>query len=131
MALTLYQSAKAFMQDMMNWTLKGGGFVSQEVANARAVICAGCHNNSSTAEIKGGCGACRRGASKMVELLFSPFLGSRRTPSDPKLKVCGLCGCPLRVSVWMPNQALLTKADANAYPSFCFKKAILEDKDIL
>lgn len=131
MALTAYQTVKSFVQAMMNWTLKGGKFVDPDIANARAAICAGCHNNSPTAEIKGGCSSCRRGGAKIVEMLFGTFLGSRKTASDAKLKVCGLCGCPLKVKVWMPIAALDYKPqDANAFPTFCWVKAVVENKEI-
>lgn len=131
MAVTLFQTAKSFAQFLANWTLKGGHMVDQNTANMRAAICLGCHNNQAGSDPKTG-GACRscRGKNKVLDAIFGPLLKGRTTPYDAKLKDCALCGCKIHAMVHFPNDYLLTKEDANAYPSFCFKKAILEDKEI-
>lgn len=131
MAVTLFQTAKSFAQFLTNWTLKGGHMVDQNVANIRAAICAGCHNNVKGLDAATG-GACRscRGKNKAIDAIFGALLKGRTTPSDSKVKNCALCGCHIHAMVHFPNDYLLTKSDANAYPQFCWKKAVLEDKDI-
>lgn len=132
MPVPFFQTVKSFAQFLANWTLKGGKLVDQETANARAAICASCHNNSPSAEVRAGCGACRKGGDWLLDKVRNPITGGRRTPSDPKLKVCALCGCDLKIKVWIPNEALgVPKEEANAYPSFCWRKAMVDGKEIL
>lgn len=131
MSLTFFQTIQSFGQFINNWIAQGKPLVSQEIANARAAICASCHNNVATHEIKGGCSACQKG-SMILRKLKSTFIGSRTTPSDAKLKACALCGCPLQMKVWMPLAAMDSKVEeANAFPTFCWRKAIVEGKEIL
>lgn len=131
MAVTFFQTAKSFAQFLTNWTLGGGRMVDPNVANLRANICVGCHNNVKSTEVGlGGCTSCNKGKSKVLDAIFGQLLKGRTTPVDAQLKNCGICGCFIKAMVHFPNQFLLTKDDANAYPSFCWKKAILEDKEL-
>lgn len=131
MAITFYNTVKSFAQFLWNWKLQGSGLVDQNTANIRAETCAGCHNNLPSKDVrKGGCRVCNKMGNKVLDSIRDEIIAGNRTPADYKLLACGICGCDLRISVWIPSSALVTKEDANAYPSFCWKKAILEDKDL-
>jgi len=75
---------------MVDWAKKGFKFVPQEKANDRAEICAKCPKNIDVA----GCVGCSGVAG-----LVSKIRGDRSTPYDDQLRVCGACGCVLKVLV--------------------------------
>lgn len=124
MAVTLYSSVKQFVTSMSKWIASGGGLVDQNTANIRSLTCVSCHNNKATDEVKGGCSTCNKGRNMAVTLLRKTVIKNNSTPRDGQLKVCALCGCDLKTKIWFPNEALLTKEDSNAYPSFCWAKKI-------
>lgn len=128
--ITLYQSVQAFVQFLLNWKLKGGSLVDQATANARAEICSGCHNNKPTKEVRKSC--CGGGAAANAALYAARklIIQNKTTSSDKKLLVCDLCKCDLKIKVWIPNDALITPEDINAYPTFCFMKKLAEGKQI-
>lgn len=106
--------------------------VDQNTANIRASICIGCHNNLPTKEIKkGGCSSCNKMGGIVLNSIRSKIIKGNKTTSDSKLLSCGLCGCDLRIKVWIPLEVLgQTKEEANAWPSFCWRKKILEDQQV-
>lgn len=131
MAVLTFGTLKAFIQFLLNWKLKGGIVVEQNVANVRASICAGCHNNKPDSEIKGGCGVCNKGANFALNFIREKIIGKSRTTYDSKLLTCTLCKCDLKTKVWIPIKALgLTEEDANAWPSFCWIKKITENQEV-
>lgn len=131
MPVTFYNSVQSFAQAGWNFILSGGKLVDQNTANLRAEICAGCHNNLPTAEIrKGGCSTCQKMGDLAIDGVRATIIKTKKTPHNPVLLACGLCGCDLKISVWMPNQTLLKLEDANAYPSFCWKKKIEENLEV-
>lgn len=130
MAISLFSSVKHFVDSMASWLAQGHQLLDQNTANQRAVICAGCHNNKPTDEVRGGCSSCNRGETYVVNLTRQAITQGRHTSLDGNLKICGICGCDIRTMIWLPNQALLSKEDANAYPTFCWKKKILDNKEV-
>lgn len=130
MAISFFQTVQSFSQFVMNYILKGGGLVDQNTANIRAQICAACTNNKPSGDIRKVCSSCNKISNAVINKFRSAIIKDNKTTSDARLLACSLCGCDLKISVWIPNNILLTKADANAYPSYCFKKAILEDRDV-
>ena len=130
MAITFFKTVKSFTQFLWNWKLQGSPLVDQNTANLRAEICAGCHSNKQSADVRKGCSSCNKMGNKVIDGIRDEIISGHRTTSDGRLLACAHCGCDNRISVWIPNNVLLTKADANAFPSFCWKKAILEDRDL-
>lgn len=130
MAVTLFKTVQSFAQFVKNFILNGGRLLDQNTANLRAEICAGCHNNKSTSDITKTCSACNKISRFAVNKFRNMVIKDNITTSDARLLACGICGCDLKITVWVPNSALLSKEDSNAYPTFCFKKAILRDADI-
>lgn len=131
MAVSFFHTVQSFAQFLLNWTLSGGRLVDQNTANIRAEICAACHNNKASSEVrKGGCSSCNKMGNFVLDALRSKIIKSNKTTSDAKLLTCAICGCDNRISVWIPNDILIAPEEANAYPSFCFKKARLENKNL-
>lgn len=119
MSVSLFSSVKSFSDAMAKWIKSGFKLVSQSEADQRASICAGCHNNKPSQELK-GCTGCKAG-------ILYPFrkaiIGKSATKSDGKLTTCQLCGCDLKIKVWMPIEALGYEGnDHNAFPEFCWIK---------
>lgn len=84
-----------FLQFLWQVISKGAEPVSQEEANRRAEICAGCPNNIDI----GVCTTC-----KMKGLLKSLKKGN--TPHDSKLKVCSQCSCLNLAKIWWPVESM-------------------------
>lgn len=108
-----YANFKSFLKAMVGYAKTGFQPVSQSEANRRASLCASCHNNQFGKGCR-GCGV--QGLRRLIK-------GHRSTPYDGALKTCALCGCDNQASVWIPLKAFgYTQADANAWPSFCWKR---------
>lgn len=130
MAIINFKTVKAFTQFLWNWKLGGSSLVDQNTANIRASICSTCHNNKVGGDIRSGCGVCNKMGNKFLDKIRDDIIVGNRTTHDALLKTCAICGCDNKISVWIPNNVLLTKEDANAYPEFCYKKARLLDADL-
>lgn len=130
MAITFFHTVKAFSQFLWNWKLQGSPLVDQNTANLRASICASCHNNKYSKDIRKGCGACNKMGNKVLDGIRDGIISGNRTTSDGALLACGVCGCDNKISVWIPNDVLLSVEDANAFPSFCWKKKVLEGQNL-
>ena len=129
--INFFKSVDEFAQLLKNWILTGGKLVDQNVANERAAICAGCHNNVGSSEVRKAC--CGGGVATTAALWTARklIIQQKITDSDRKLLTCGLCGCDLKIKVWIPLQVLgQTKEEANAWPTFCWMKKVLEDKEV-
>lgn len=129
--IPIFQSVSQFVDFLKEWVNSGGQLVDQNTANTRAEICAGCHNNLASTEVRKTC--CGGGAASNAALWVARhmIIQNKTTPMDKQLLVCGLCGCDLKIKVWAPLQALKqTKEDANAWPTFCWCKKVLEDKEV-
>jgi hypothetical protein len=101
----------------LEWRRQGKPFVSQEEAERRAKICAGCYLNVRVA----GCG----GLCREVAQLVTDSKGERKTEYDSKLLNCAVCKCSNAAQIHFPLTLLeLSDTDARQqqYPSsFCWK----------
>lgn len=80
---------------MVTHKLAGSPLVSDEEANRRAAICAGCPNNISFQMPCGGrCGE--------LETVVNAIIGSRKTKHDGELRQCAICRCYLSAAVYVP-----------------------------
>jgi hypothetical protein len=70
-----------------------GQVVSQEVAEARAVVCSRCVLNMTIP----GCSSCAGMADAVVAIK-----GAKSTKYDHLLKACGICKCGNEAKVWLP-----------------------------
>ena len=120
-----FAAMQSFLNVITSWVrgiLSGGDpFVSQEEADRRAEICAGCPNNVN---LGFSCGAC---ADVLFQALGKVFREPHATPYDNHLGGCAICSCALRVAVWVPLKAQRAglseelKAEFRAVP-WCWKK---------
>lgn len=123
---TFLERVKSFASSLTNYVQTGGQLVDQNTANIRAEICAACHNNKPDAEARKSC--CGKGLVEGAAILAirTTIVGSRTTTSHSKLGSCGICGCVNNLQVWFPSNPLgMNEENANAYPSFCWKKQII------
>jgi hypothetical protein len=96
---------------------------SKDEADRRAAICQACHNNKGTSERPGGCGGCWKAANPVIDFIRARIVRGQHTPYDGKLKSCLICGCDLKLQVWIPREFLgVDEKTQNAYPTFCWKK---------
>lgn len=98
--------------------LKRGEKVSQDEANRRASICAGCQFNQTP----DGCTGCN---SRTVKSLVATISQAGVTPHDSRLQSCRFCGCFIQSLIWYPLDTLqkFTDESENAeLPSHCWKK---------
>lgn len=130
MAISFFHKVDSFVQFLWNWKATDNRMVDVNTANIRAEICASCHNNVASNEVKGGCGVCNKMGGLVLNSIRDKIISGNRTTSDAKLLTCGICGCDNRISVWIPNSVLLANEDANAFPSFCWKKKILDGSEL-
>lgn len=130
MAISFFKSVQSFSQFVMSFIANGGGLVDQNTANIRASTCASCHNNKPSGDVRKICSSCNKVSNAVINRFRAAVIKDNKTTSDGRLLACGICGCDLKISVWIPNAVLVTKEDANAYPSFCWKKKILEDANL-
>lgn len=100
--------------------LGGFDFVSQEEADRRAYICAGCTRQANPE----GCGSC----NKVAKLIIGD-VAKRKTPYDAKLKSCAICKCVNAVAVHFPMKAIETTDTPEkqaAYPTWCWRSKTSE-----
>jgi hypothetical protein len=90
-----FHATLSFIAMLLDWLFKGLPTVSQEVAEERASICAGCPFNRP---MSFGCGLC---TSQVTELLAS-LRGQKRTSKDDLLGICGICSCSLKAAIHFP-----------------------------
>lgn len=126
----IFKTVQAFVQFLLNWKLKGGKLVTQEIANERAAICGQCHNNLPSSEVRKSCCGGKGAANAAVAVARKVIIQNKATTSDKKLLTCGICQCDLKIKVWIPSEALVIPEDINAYPTFCFIKKLQEGKQV-
>jgi hypothetical protein len=96
--------------------------VSQEVAEARALVCSRCVLNMSIP----GCGSCAGLANAVVAIK-----GAKSTKVDHLLKSCGICLCGNAAQVWLPIETLDKATDPEMMEKYkrvgeCWKRVELE-----
>ena len=92
--------------------------VSQEVAEARSLICSRCVLNMSIP----GCSSCAGMANAVVAIK-----GAKTTKQDHLLKSCGICLCGNAAQVWLPIETLDKATDSEMMEKYkrvseCWKK---------
>lgn len=130
MGVTTFQTVQSFVQFLLNWYLKGGTLVDQNTANLRASICAGCHNNKPSSEVRRGCSTCNKMGNVVLDSVRAKIVKQNKTSSEAKLLTCSLCGCDLKIKVWIPNQILGDSNEVNAWPTFCWRKKAAENAEV-
>jgi hypothetical protein len=96
--------------------------VSQEMAEARALICSRCVLNMSIP----GCGSCAGLANAVVAIK-----GAKTTKHDHLLKSCGICLCANEAQIWLPIESLAKSTTPEMREKYnrvdeCWKKTELE-----
>ncbi len=86
----------------------GWSYVPQEQADSRAEICSMCPSNVPSF----GCGACE--AATVAIQGVTDMVAQKSTPFDPMLKSCAVCGCALRLKVWLETE------QDNSFPAHCW-----------
>jgi hypothetical protein len=110
-----WRDIKAFFAKVASWW-KAGECVSQDEADRRAAICAGCELNQSA--FLPGCPGCTNMAAEVFK-----FIGGKKTASDAALKSCGHCGCQNSVIVWAPLDVLVSnETELPPVPAWCWKR---------
>ncbi len=84
------------MKTLCEFVVKGE-VVSQEVAEARALVCSRCVLNMTIP----GCHSCVGLANAVVAIK-----GAKSTKHDHLLKSCGICLCANEAQVWLPIESL-------------------------
>lgn len=115
-------NARFTINDIVNGTrvfisfaAAGAPLVSQEEAEARALVCSRCFLNTDVP----GCGTCHQLANLVTEAC-----GARKTESDALLKACSWCKCSAQANVWMPTTISgvgVTDHMLDLAPSWCWK----------
>lgn len=128
MALFTFKTVQAFVQFLWTWRMNGGELVDQNTANQRAAICVSCHNNSTSSGKV--CGVCNKMAHATLDGIRAGIIKSAKTSSHDRLLDCKLCGCDLKIKVWIPNQVLGKLEEVNAWPTHCWMKKITENLEV-
>jgi hypothetical protein len=103
-----------FLAVLKEWMTTRADFVSQEEAERRASICAGCPQNVPAS----GCAGC----TSIISLIAS-IVGRRKTSKDDGLLNCGICGCANQAQVHVPLDVLAKGITSDmAFPDNCWKK---------
>jgi hypothetical protein len=96
------------------WMLKGFAKVSQQEADGRSKTCAACPFNQQAE----GCTTC---ASNSIREAVEGVLGTSKSEAHDSLHTCQICGCTLKVAVWVPQYLLdKHKKPAAGKPAWCW-----------
>lgn len=89
------------VRTISDWIDSGAAPVAQEVADARAAICAKCPKNGQGDFTSWFTAPAAGAIKKQVEKL-----GDRKltTPDSDKLNICEVCLCPLKLKVYAPME---------------------------
>lgn len=101
---------------LMSWLASGFDFVPQAEADRRAAICAMCPYNGRAT----GCLGCVGDAMERVRVALRALVGARKSAMDGRLAACYICGCELRVKIWVPLPLLakhMSGEQAKAFPA--------------
>lgn len=128
------EGASRFVETAKNFAATGGELVDQDTADRRSSTCAGCHNNVASIAQSSGCKACNKAiqalndaawwmAEKGIDVIRGTILANRQSRDQNKIGKCALCGCDLKLSVWLPNKTFgYSEADKNMWPTHCWHK---------
>jgi hypothetical protein len=101
---------------LSHWLLEGHAPVSQCVANARAAVCAKCSLNEHEGLYEDIVGMAARVVKAALNRKHQMRLA---TIMDEDLRMCGACGCDLKLLVWAPSQVIDT--ENQQLPAHCWK----------
>jgi hypothetical protein len=106
-----------------SWILSGKEMVSQEHADRRSTVCYSCPMNKTARD----CAPCKL---PVIHALIEQLIGDARSEKHDNLEGCAVCGCALKVKVWVPIQHIakgtMNKQD---YPDACWVKQELTAND--
>lgn len=108
-----WREVLSFLKTAVSWVATGAELVTQEEAERRANICAGCPLNVSV----GGCAPCRVTVEE-----FRTTVLQRSTSHDAGLQACGVCGCELKTAVHLPLENLRAGKPHLTFPEWCWQK---------
>lgn len=98
---------------LVKWLGSGGAPVEESEANERAMVCASCPHNALKRRIED---RIAREIVKQEEIRLKLRL---TTTNDTRLETCDVCGCYLKLKVWVPmrfqNKSL-------PFPNFCWMR---------
>lgn len=103
-----------FFRAFREWVMKHGfEKAPEEQVNERAAICATCPLN---VKVK-GCSGCQGVGRWLAE-----FLGQdKEVPQGDKLQNCEVCGCVLKLKIYMPEEAIkAVTSPEEDYPDHCW-----------
>ena len=113
-----------FLKVVKAWVKSGGVIVSQEEADRRSEICSRCPKN---VEVK-GCNVCKN----IIPHMF-PSLAKKRSSLHDQIDGCGVCGCQLKLKVWIPAEVLTpSTSDPYAFPEECWvrQEVLASERDV-
>lgn len=115
----LYHTFHAAVQCLRTLITHRGGTgekITQEVAEARGAICAGCPKNSTVS----GCSKCKEG---VIGQLINKLVGANKTSRDAELKFCEVCHCTVSAKIWTKHEAIwkhMPEGQKKALPETCW-----------
>lgn len=121
------RKAVAGVKTVLDWLGSGLRPAKQEVANARAAVCAECPNNKE-GNFWQKLDAAAAGQIKLLVELKNDL--KLTTPLDDKLKTCDVCDCHLQLKVWADIKHIRDNTPPEvmaALPDFCWVKMEASD----
>ena len=99
---------------LTEWIGSGGDPVSREVASARADTCATCPHNQPGAVLESGLAEAIREQDGLRR-------GHKLTlANEGNLRSCNICGCYLKLKVWVPMRHLAPRTKMDDFPATCW-----------
>lgn len=121
----LMERVRTFSSALKCYHIKNDLLVDQNTANIRAKLCVSCHNNVDKSKALDGVILGLTEDQKVMDQMSGTILQGRTTSHDTQLKSCNICGTHNKLAIWLFPEYLLKRQDANAFPSFCWKKEVL------
>lgn len=90
---------------LCDWIGSGGNVVDRDVAQARADVCLKCPlHTAKWSFVESVAGAIKQqiGLKKHLKL---------RVDGEKKLHVCSVCGCAMRLKIWLPMERIKPDGD--------------------
>lgn len=109
----LANQASDFLGIYGRWAAIGFETVDQVEANQRGDLCWKCPANQKVTSEEKESGCCGKNkiitkieavSRRMANALTWPVIRNKVTPADNELYTCNVCGCPNKVSVWVPQE---------------------------
>lgn len=110
---SLLEKGSDFLGIYSRWAATNFQTVDQVEANRRANICWKCPSNQKVKGEVQASGCCGKNkilstlnsvSARMAQALTWPVMRNKQTPADKELYTCLVCGCPNKVSVWVPPE---------------------------